>query len=114
MIVDTIQSGNTIRMFSDSYRSSLDFGTAAELTVALMEKEGGNPGIVNVSGDDALSKYEIGCMIARKYGVPEERIQPISMGEADGIFDVPRAVSTILDNRRLKELLDLQEVKLKL
>lgn len=114
VIVETIRSGKTMQMFADSYRSSLDFGTAAGLTISLMEKAGKVPGIVNVAGDEALSKYEVGCMIARRHGVPENLIQPITVGESHGIFEAPRAMATIMDNRLLKNILELQEVRLKL
>lgn len=114
-IADTIQSGNTFDMFSDSYRSSLSFNDAARLTLQLMELPGDQvPQIVNVCGDEALSKYDVGLMIARKLGVPEDLIHPISVSDQTGIFEAKRAESTLMDNSLLKKTLGLAEVHLEL
>lgn len=113
VIVDTITAGKSMKMFKDSFRTALDFGTAARLTVALMEKKENIPNVVNVSGDDVLSKYDIGCMIAEKCGVDKKYIEPVSVGEIKGVFDIPRAEATLLDNSLLKEVLGLKEIKLK-
>lgn len=113
VIVETIMSKKTIQMFKDSLRTPLDFGTAAKLTIELMEKEGDIPNILNVSGDDILSKYDIGCMIAEKCGGDKKYIEPASMGGIQGVFNIPRAEATLLDNSLLKNTLGLKEVKIK-
>ena len=111
VITDTIRSGKTMEMFSDSFRSSLDFDTVANLTVRLIQK-GDFPNIINVSGDDKLSKYDIGLMIARKIHVSDKMILPVSIKQNNNIFKVPRAASTIRDNSLLKKTLGLKEVKI--
>lgn len=113
-IVATITDGKPMEMFKDSYRSSLDFGTAARLTIALMEKGEGVPSIVNVSGDDALSKYDIGLMIADKCGVDRKFIKPVSIEGSNDIFAVPRAAATLLDNSLIKSILGIKEIKIKI
>lgn len=112
VIVETIAAGKPMEMFKDSYRSSLDFGTAAKLTVALMDRGERVPPIVNVSGDDALSKYDIGLMIADKCDVDRKYIKPVSVTETEGIFTAPRAAATLLDNTLLKSILGIKEVKI--
>lgn len=112
VIVETITSAKSMEMFEDSYRSSLDFGTAAGLTVDLIEKGEDVPPILNVSGDDALSKYDIGLMIADKCGVDRKYIKPVCVKDTRGIFTAPRAVATILDNTLLKNILGLEEIKI--
>lgn len=113
-IAETILRGEPMEMFRDSYRSSLSFAAAARFVVELMELDRPAPQILNVCGDDDLSKYDVGLMIARKLHVPEERIVPISVSGGQGIFEAARAQSTLMDNTRLKELLGLQHIELQL
>ena len=114
-IAKTISSGEKMEMFVDSLRSSLDFGTVAELVIKLIETyDESMPKILNVSGDDDLSKYDIGLMIARKLGVSEDLIVPISADKTDGIFEAKRAKSTLLDNSAIKKYLGLEEIKIRL
>lgn len=114
-IVETLKQGKCMEMFQDSYRSALNFDTAAELTVRMMESyRTAYPQILNVCGDDALSKYDIGLMIADKIGVSRDLIVPISVESNSGIFDARRASSTLMDNALLKKTFNLKEIKLAL
>lgn len=114
-ILDTIKSGKSMEMFKDSFRSSLDFETAADLLIELIERYSEQiPKTLNLSGDEDLSKYDIGLMIARKHGINEELIVPISADKVDGIFIAKRAKSTLLDNSNIKEVLGLKQIKLKI
>ena len=64
-IAETLKKGEKMEMFADSYRSSLSFDTAAGLLVDVIEKFGSDaPKILNICGDDDLSKYDVGLMIA--------------------------------------------------
>ena len=91
----------------------MSFDTAAELTVRLMETYREEyPKVLNICGDDALSKYDIGLMIADKLGVSRELIRGISVDSSSGIFEAKRASSTLMDNALLKKTLSLSEIKL--
>lgn len=114
-IVESITAGVPFDMFKDSYRSSLDFGTASKLVIQMMEAEKHDlPAIVNVCGDDALSKYDVGLMIADHVGVSRDMIRPISIQRDVEIFQAKRACSTVMDNSLLKRILELREIKLTL
>lgn len=113
-IVEELQAGGTVEMFGDSCRSALDFRSAAAYTIDLMESPGKVPRIVNICGDEDLSKYEIGLRIARKYGIPEERVIPISVRGEQNYFSAARAASTLMDNSRLKGILGLDRIRLRL
>lgn len=115
LIVDTIKQNNYMEMFSDSYRSSLDFGTAAELLVDLIVNYNeSTPKILNISGDDDLSKYDIGLMIADKFGVSTDYILPINSVGNGNIFEAKRAQSTLLDNSLIKRTLAIKKIKIKI
>ena len=113
-IVETLGRGEPMEMFKDSYRSSMDFASAAALTVDLMEMKKAVPQVLNVCGDDDMSKYDVGLIIARKLGVSEELIVPVSIHDRTGIFATARAQSTLMDNTRLKSLLGLERVVLRI
>lgn len=115
VIVETITGGHTIDMFRDSYRSALDFDTAARLLVEIMEKPAAEvPQIVNICGDEALSKYEIGLKLADLTGVSRDLIRPVYIQNDTEIFAVKRASSTLMDNALLKRVLGLDTVKINL
>lgn len=114
-IVETLQAGKPMKMFADSMRSSLDFGTAASLLVRLMERYTPQlPKTLNLSGDEDLSKYDVGLMIAKKHGLDASLVIPVSADETEGIFEAKRAKSTLLDNRRVKQALGLKEIHINL
>lgn len=116
-IADSLLNGKTIEMFYDSYRSSLDFNTAAELTIELAERTANGepiPSVINVCGDESLSKYDVGLRIADLLGCSRDLVVPISINASSGIFKAHRAASTLMDNSLLKRILGLAEVKLTL
>lgn len=113
VIAETILQGITIEMFADSYRSALSFNDAARITVDMIETYCEDyPKILNVCGDDDLSKYDIGLMIADKLGVSRDLIKPISIERNFGIFEAKRASSTLMSNNLLKKTLSINAVKL--
>ena len=104
-----------MEMFADSYRSTLSFRQAAELTLDLTElPQDTVPHVLNVAADDALSKYDVGLKIAEKYGVSPDLVVPITIHKAEGIFEAPRAATTLIDNTKLKKVLGLSEIHLSL
>lgn len=115
-IVDDLRNGRTVEMFSDSYRSSLSFATAADLTIDLAERTDLRdlPSVINICGDRALSKYDVGLMIAEKLGVSRDLVKPVRIADHAEIFRTARANSTIMDNSLLKSILDLDKVELEL
>lgn len=111
-IVRTLKGNNKIEMFCDSYRSSLDFKTAAGLMIDLCELNEKLPSLINISGDEDLSKYDVGKMVAQKLGVSEKLVVPIKISERNDIFETPRANSTLMDNSLIKELLHIESIHL--
>ncbi len=115
VIVETLESGNSIEMFEDAFKSALDFDTAASVIVDLAEVyKWDMPKILNIAGDEILSKYEIGLRIARKHGFDESLVKPIRMDADNQIFKEKRAGCTLMDNNRVKEFLGLSKLKIKM
>lgn len=114
IIVKTLRSGNTIEMFSDSYRSTLSFDDAAHYLINIMKKHTlQTPKIINIASDDALSKYDVGIFIANKYNFNKSQIIPISINEDSKIFTAKRAKSVLLDNGLMKNILNKRDIKFK-
>lgn len=114
-IVETVKNGGTMEMFSDQLRSMIDFDTASKMVIRLVETpEAHQYPIVNVCGDEALSKYELGVRICRSNGLDESKIKPILMDGDNKIFQAKRAKATLLDNTLLKKILKLNELKIRI
>lgn len=110
-----LEQGKTVEMFSDSYRSTLSFNQCAYYLVSLIEKFGACPEkIVNIAGDDVMSKYDAAIALADKYNLDKNLIKPISVNSLNGIFKAKRAASNVLDNGRLKSLLNINEIHLEI
>lgn len=114
-IVATVKNGGQMEMFADQKRSMIDFDTAAKTVVDLVETPAARAyPIVNISGDEALSKYELGIRICRSNGLDESKIVAISMDDDNKIFTAKRAKATLLDNNLVKQILKLNELKIRL
>jgi dTDP-4-dehydrorhamnose reductase len=109
VIVDSIKSGKPFEMFEDSYRSSLSFENAGKLLIQLMEKQD-IPQILNVCGDKAYSKYDVGLLIAEREGASPDLIIPVSISQPQENFTTKRAASTLMDNTLLKKTLQLSYI----
>ena len=115
VIRDTIASGKTMDMFADSYRSALSFRQAAEYLIALTQLDQAKvPPLLNIASDDILSKYDIGKQIAELYELDVSLVHPTTISHAEGIFEAPRASTTLIDNTLLKKTLGIPEIHLKL
>lgn len=110
-VAQTLREGGSMVMFTDFIRSALDYATAARLMVSVDCCGKQVPRLLNLSGDKALSKYDIGLIIADKTGISRDRIIPGISAQQDA-FEVRRARSIVLDNSLLKSLLDIPEIQL--
>lgn len=109
-IVETIRNGNDMEMYEDSYRSSLSFDNAAYLLVQALEKLNYFE-VLNICGDEDLSKYDVGLLIADIEKLDRSKIVPISISDKQqDNFVTKRASSTLMNNARLKELLNIEKI----
>lgn len=110
-IVDDLTQGKSVKMFFDSFRSTLGFDQAAKLVVELAERNKGHQ-IVNVCGDKDLSKYDVGVMIANREHLDPKLIIPISADDSGTWNQVRRAHSALMDNTLLKHILGIDKIRL--
>ncbi len=86
-------------LFTDEIRCPVH---VADLASALLELAASDAaGIQNVAGTDALSRYELGCLIARRDGLDESRL-PAGLQASLGLA---RPLQIRLDCRRTQALL---------
>lgn len=110
-----LESGKIVEMFEDSYRSTLSFNQCAGFLVDIIEKYGScQERIINISADHYMSKYDAAVVLANKYNLDTALIKPISVTKTNAIFKAKRAQTAVLDNTLMKQLLNLDEVKLEL
>lgn len=112
-IKEEISSNRSVDLFEDSYRSTLSFNQCAKFLVSLIEQHCDcREKIVNIASDNPISKFEIGLKIANFYNLDKNLINPISIKKPNSIFKAKRARSTILDNTKLKKLLNIEKIEL--
>ena len=113
-IIKSFSEGKGMQFFTDSFRSMLDFGTAAEMLVRLtLSDKARNYPVVNIAGDESLSKYEMACRMADKYGFSRDLVVPVSIDEDKTIWNGTRPKKVLLDNTLLKKILGIDSVKFK-
>lgn len=64
-------NGNTIKLFTDEYRTPVDIQTTSEGLLCLAEQ---GSGLFHLGGKESVSRYEIGCLLAEKLGVDKSLV----------------------------------------
>ena len=112
-LMNDIKNGKVVEMFEDSYRSTLSFNQCANFLVKLIEKFGAcYEKIINISSDNAMSKYDVVLKMCEDFNLDKSFVKPISINNCEGIFKAKRAKSAILDNTKLKYLLNIEKIEL--
>lgn len=113
-IVEKLKNNEKLEMFKDQFRSMIDFDTVSKIVIDLMGKPDTQQyKIVNIAGDEKLSKYDLAIRIANKYNLNKDNIIAISIDD-NKIFSAKRAKETLLDNSLVKKILNLHELKIKI
>lgn len=115
-IADNLIHGKEVDLFDDSLRSSLDFKTAADIIVSMAEGFFSKfiPQTMNLCGDECLSKYDLGVLLAKKLGAPAELVRPVSSLSLATAHNARRALNGLMDNTLLKTTLGMGELKIKI
>ncbi len=110
-IVKKTLMGEDFTLADGLWRSALDYESVADILLKLSETDN-VPQILNLCGDDSLSKYDVGFMIAKKHNLPLNRIIKTPEAEIMKLFYETRTSSTAMDNSLLKSVLGIDEIKI--
>lgn len=112
IVCENLINGKEIQLSTGFLRSALDYKTVADIILRLCDLPE-IPEKLNIAGDESLSKYDLGLMIAEKLSADKELIIPTkSWGEFK--TGAERADCTLLDNSLLKKILDIDSIRIKL
>lgn len=111
-IVEKTVQGETFTLADGLWRSALDYSAVADILVELSRKKN-VPQILNLCGDDSLSKYDVGLLIAQKHNLPAENLIKTPEAEIMKLFYEKRTSSTAMDNSLLRQVLGVDEIKIK-
>ena len=110
-IINNFKNGIPMKFFIDSWRSMLDFNTASKLILKILRtSEARSFPIINVSSDNAVSKYDFALNLARAHKFPVDLVIPVSMDNDQTIWKKKRPKKVLLDNTLLKRILKLDSV----
>lgn len=94
-----LKRGETLRLFTDEYRSVTSAKTASKgLLLALEQAQG----ILHLGGKEAISRYDFGLLMAEVFDFPKDLIQPCQ--QQDVVMSAPRPPNVTLDSARAYEL----------
>lgn len=98
---EKLLNGEKMYMLTDWVRSAISYPQASEVTVKYLLSDT-KENILNICGDTAVSKYDIGLKIAEKSGVAPSLVVPCTAEEL-GIFSERRAEKILMSNALMKK-----------
>lgn len=101
-IFDALRRGEPRSLFLDEFRTPLDYATAADALVRLVEAPE-TTGLLHVGGVERVSRFELLRRLAAHAGLPVNLIQANRQADAPG--PEPRPADVSLDTSRLVESL---------
>lgn len=97
-IIDRLRAGERTTMFDDVFVTPILLDALAVIVHRLLDV--GASGVFNVVGDDRLSKYQFGMLLASEFELPSMLIVPKNINASSLTARRPRDMS--LDNRKLR------------
>jgi len=94
------QTGQTVRLFTDEFRSPIAAEVTAAATWELFTLD--KPGLYHIAGKDRLSRWQIGQLLVQRWPHLNPRIEPVSSKEYAG---APRPPDTSLNCAKIQALL---------
>lgn len=80
MIMDIARGRRGERLFTDEYRCPVPVDDLAAAVLELVAND--FAGIINVAGADAVSRYELGCVVAERHGVDSTLLATSTVAES--------------------------------
>lgn len=94
------QAGQTLRLFTDEFRSPIAAPVTARAVWEIVARN--QPGLFHLAGSERLSRWQIGQLLARRWPQLEPRFDAASLKEYSG---APRPPDTSLNCAKVQKLL---------
>jgi len=104
VIIESLRSGKDLNLFTDVFYTPILVETVARAAHDLLDSKA--CGIVNVVGDERISKYEFGIRIAEEFGLDAGLIKPGLLADQVALVQRPHDMS--LSNQKACKLLGRQ------
>ncbi len=98
-----LESGRTLKLFADEFRCPIPAAITARGVLELLSKN--QTGLFHLAGSERLSRWQIGQLLADRWGVLPGRIESSSLREHHG---PARAPDTSLDCSKIASLLSFR------
>ena len=100
MIIERLKNNESLKLVDDVFVNILFVTDLVKLLKVVVDKN--VDGLINVSGDEIYSRYELGIEIARLLALNKGLISRVSSSEFQTVAERP--LDTSFDNRLMKEL----------
>lgn len=94
-MIQALQEGRGLKLFADEFRTPLSGRDAVQgLFMALKKVRG----VIHLGASERISRYDFGLLLARVFGLSQEKLTPCS--QRDIPMPAPRSPDVSLDSRR--------------
>jgi len=107
-MINDIAQKRAVRSFGDIYFTPVSIATLIKFILELIEIN--FSGIINISSDQSISKYEFHEIILSSYSLDKNLHKSISISDLD--LSAKRPTSMALDNSKLKKLFGVSELSI--
>ena len=97
------QAGQTLRLFTDEFRSPIAASVTASTTWQLLQRS--RPGLYHIAGKDRLSRWQIGQLLAARWPQLNPKLESVSSSEYSG---APRPPDSSLNCGKVEQLLSIR------
>jgi dTDP-4-dehydrorhamnose reductase len=105
-IVANLANNQPIDLFADVFYTPIEVTILAQRAMRLIEDD--VAGILNIAGDERVSKYDFGLKIAHRFGLDSSLIRSSSIDRFPNLTSRPKDMS--LDCDRVREILNLSQM----
>jgi dTDP-4-dehydrorhamnose reductase len=105
-IINNLRNGESYSGAIDYYFNPVSINFLIEVILKLIDSK--MIGILNVTSDECISKYDFAVNVCKNLKLNEEKIIKIALKDMDGITERPH--NLCLANNRLKELFTIKEI----
>jgi dTDP-4-dehydrorhamnose reductase len=93
----TLEAGQTLTLFEDEFRTPIEVADLCHAIATMLTRP--RPGLWHAGGEDRLSRFEMGLIVAESFGLPAELLQRRRLSEST--YGAPRPADTALVSDRL-------------